>query len=167
MKCNQLLSIHIIHNFKIILLPSSYPPRSILYFTAALHLNPIYFTHLVPKQLSIFTHILNHFLFKICLFTYFVPLIYTLFNLSLLFFINFHSCNLILSSQDIRPCFLIFFQKQPMSHHSTTHFFGGFPPSLLSHTPLLHCQPLTVSPAPNSLNIDVSIPLLLSNSQDI
>ena len=55
-----------------------------------------------------------------------------------------------------------FFQLQPLPHHSTIHYLGSFPMPSLSHTPLLSCQPLLVSPAPTFAQHFWRNPILLS-----
>ena len=138
-----------------LILSQCQPPISILYSTATLHLSPIHLTHFLSKQLLIPIYIMIHLPSKLFICLHFA-LINLPFNLSLFFnrsflFVNLQTsffCNFIPSIQYLLPRSLLSFNCNlyTTSFHHT--FFGLFPPPSLSHTPLLNCQPLLVSPAP-------------------
>ena len=136
--------------------PQNNPSKSFLLHPLSLpasHFHPLFYCnsppsphllyYLLPKQLPIPIYILIHLPSK--LFIYFpFPLIYSLFNLSLFSFVNFYIS--------------AFYDLFPSSQYHTTSFLstatsttslslGSFPPPSLSHTPLLHCPSLPVSPA--------------------
>ena len=100
-------------------------PISILYSAETFHFSSIHLTHLLLKQFPFHIYILIHLPSKL-----FIHLLFVLINTPY---------NLIPTSQ---------YFLQPSPHHSTIHFLDSFPLPSLSHMPLLHFQPLLISPAP-------------------
>ena len=95
--CNLFLGIFIIKVLKILLPSPSHfnlsqcqPPISLLYSVATLGLSSINLTHLLQKRFPISIHTLIHFPSKLFL-DLLLALIYTPFNFSLFFFIDFQT----------------------------------------------------------------------------
>ena len=114
-------------------------PIFVLYFTATLRFSTIQLTQFLSKQFSISTHILIN--LSSTLFLHLPDLIYVPCNLSILFFINFHTsffCNLIPSSQHLTLCILLPFNCS-VNIIIPQFIFGGFTPTLTeAHTSIAH-----------------------------
>ena len=156
MDCNLFLSIYIIQFLKIILPNPSHfilslcqTSISILYSAATLHLSCFRITHPLPKQFPVSIHILIHLPSKFFIY-FFFALIYTPFNLSPFFSERFHTSLFVSSSLAANTSFQVasFLLISAFTSHSTTHSLGSFSPLSMSHTLLLHFQPLSVSYSP-------------------
>ena len=152
------MSIYFIQIFKVLLpnpldfiLSQCQPPISILYFSETLYLPSFCITHFLPKIFPISIHILIHIPSKLFINFLFV-LIYASFNLTLFYFVSFHTsffCLFIASYQHLLPSIFLSYKHNfylmvlahtfcTLSHHShwATHFscpFNCCPFHLLQH----------------------------------
>ena len=118
------------------------PPIYIFYSAATLQLPSFRITHLLLKQFPISIHILFHLPSK--LFIYFLfALIYIPFNISLLFFVRFHTsffCLFVARCQH--------FLSSSLFSLNCSFYLSVSPQLSLSHTLLLQFLRLPILPAP-------------------